>query len=192
MPKNKMHILMNSLAEAARALSEEEVSAVLEGRARLIVYVEDVKRRKSDRHMASASEEREGIGLLEAADNLKGMTTREAGTSYLQVHFKNRMDLVRLARILDIPIRERDPRSKMEERIVDATIGFRLRSDAIQNRTEAEPAQQDRVPGEAPRRYNEPVETSDGASAGEKPMENDRGPTDEKLLRALPGTRDIG
>lgn len=137
MPRNQLHTFLDSLTEAARALNEEEVNAVLEGRARIIVHVENVKRRRRSKHEA-ASEEQEGLDLQEAAASLRGMTTREAGTSYLEAHFKNRTDLLRLARILDLPVRERDPRSRMEEKIVDATIGFRLRSDAIQNRAEGD------------------------------------------------------
>lgn len=138
MPRNQLHILLDFLAEAARALKEEEVEAVLEGRSRIIIHVEEVKRRKRNRHESFTSQEPEGVGLQEAADSLRGMATREAGTGYLQTHFKNRPDLLRLARFLDLPVGERDPRSRMEEKIVDATIGFRLRSDAIQNRAEGD------------------------------------------------------
>jgi hypothetical protein len=44
-----------------------------------------------------------------------------------------KIDLQKLARILDIPIQSRDTLNKIKERIVESTIGFKLRSQAIQN-----------------------------------------------------------
>lgn len=136
MPRNQLNTLLSHLAEAAHALSEKEVTAVLEGRARVVIQVEKVRYSKQSRRNNSGVDDRKSIALQEAADSLRGMATREAGQSFLQTHFKSRSDLLRLARMLDLPVGERDPRNRMEEKIVDATIGFRLRSDAIQNRSD--------------------------------------------------------
>lgn len=132
MSNNKLQVLLDRLATAARSLSEEEVEAVVKGRARILLRIEDPRTSKgvqAKQHVLRVTE------LQDAAFALRRMSSREEGAAYLNANFANRSDLLNLARVLDIPIGSRDPRTRMEEKIIDATIGFRLRSDAIRNRT---------------------------------------------------------
>lgn len=133
MSQNKLHVLLDRLASAARTLTEEEIEAVVSGRARIRIRIESpraaVQSREGERGLDS------GQALQSAANRLRSMASRDEGMEYLKANFLKRPDLLRLARVLDISISSRDPRSRVEERIIDATIGFRLRSEAIQNRT---------------------------------------------------------
>jgi hypothetical protein len=136
MPRNLLRTLLGHLAKAASALSEKEVRAVLDGRARIELHlVEVVKPRAKERVPPARRTEIDTGTLKEAVHRLRQMLTREDGRDYLLTHFGTKEELVLLARSVDVPVRDRDPRSSIEDKVIDATIGFRLRSDAIQNRS---------------------------------------------------------
>ena len=135
MEQNRLQILLDHLAAAARALSEKELEAVVDGRARIHLRVSFLRPRKASRRSDTQDEGNEQV-LREAADYLRRMSARQEGVMYLRSNFQNRAELLKLARRLDIPVGNRDPRNRIEEKIVSATIGFRLRSDAIQNRSD--------------------------------------------------------
>lgn len=128
-----LQILLSRLAAAACSLTDEEVDAVVRGRARIKLSVEMRAHKASARTVVGSDAE---SMIQVASERLRRLSTREAGLDYLRAQFRNRSELFQLARALDIPADNHDPRSKLEERIVEATIGFRLRSDAIQNRSE--------------------------------------------------------
>jgi phosphoenolpyruvate-protein kinase (PTS system EI component) len=138
MAKNYLSSLLHHLAVAARTLTKEEVEAVIKGRASIHIKIKhDEGLQKSNISALSRRREQPERAVKEAVESLRAMTTREAGITYLREKFLNKADLLRLAQALDIPVRPRDVREVMEDRIIDATIGFRLRSNAIQNRSDS-------------------------------------------------------
>jgi hypothetical protein len=66
------------------------------------------------------------------------MTEREKGLTLLRKEYVDRSFLKRLARKIDLPISDRDNIEILAEKIIEATIGYRLRSKAIQNSSDAE------------------------------------------------------
>lgn len=62
---------------------------------------------------------------------LREMKDRDSGESFLRSTGSTRSKLLRLGRELDLPISNKNTVQEMIERIVEATIGFRLRSAAI-------------------------------------------------------------
>ena len=63
---------------------------------------------------------------------LEGLESREAGTALLEQRCPTREHLKWLTRSCDLPVRKDESRERMIENIVEATIGYRLRSKAIQ------------------------------------------------------------
>lgn len=62
---------------------------------------------------------------------LLGKTSREEGIAHLDDLGLSRAGLEKLARALDLPVGRSDRVDRLKERIVEATIGYRLRSGAI-------------------------------------------------------------
>lgn len=64
------------------------------------------------------------------ADMFK-FNSRQEGEEYLRIKCTNKGDYINLAKKLDLPFEKKDSIEKIKDKIVEATIGFRLRSQAI-------------------------------------------------------------
>ena len=58
--------------------------------------------------------------------------SREEGAALLKEKCSTKEELTRLAKYLDLPVQKLDKIDQISERIIEATIGFRIRSAAIQ------------------------------------------------------------
>jgi len=63
--------------------------------------------------------------------SLKSVGTRDAAHKLIEDAALTRSKLTQLARLLDLPARGNDNAARIKEKIVEATIGFRLTSRAI-------------------------------------------------------------
>jgi len=72
--------------------------------------------------------------LEKLKDNLYNMNNREDGLFLLERHSPTRSRLEALAKLLDISVTKRDSVEHIRTKIVDTTIGFRLRSKAIRGK----------------------------------------------------------
>ena len=70
--------------------------------------------------------------MLEKVNNLLNeASTREEGVLVLEENLKGRAELESFAKTIDVPIIKSDKVTNIKEKIVDATVGARLRSGAI-------------------------------------------------------------
>ncbi len=60
--------------------------------------------------------------------------SREEGMEYLAEKCQRKDELELLVRHLDLPVSKKDSIEKLREKVIEATIGYRLRSKAIQSR----------------------------------------------------------
>lgn len=60
------------------------------------------------------------------------LESREIGEIYLSSKCSSKADFIILAKKLDLPFEKKDSIEKIKNKIIEATIGFRLRSQAIQ------------------------------------------------------------
>jgi hypothetical protein len=74
--------------------------------------------------------------LSDTISKLKEMTSREDGLELLNNKYSLRQDYEAIAKQIDIPHTKKDSIDKLKEKIIEGTIGFRLRSQAIQDKTE--------------------------------------------------------
>ncbi len=74
----------------------------------------------------------EPIDVRALAGELVVLSSREAGDSLLREKAPNRTDLETVARFLQLPVQRDDTVEKLRAKIVENTIGSRLRSNAIQ------------------------------------------------------------
>jgi hypothetical protein len=63
------------------------------------------------------------------------MNNRSEGENYLLSKCTNRVDWERITKKLDVPFQRKDNIDKLKNKIIERTIGFRLRSQAIQGET---------------------------------------------------------
>ena len=70
--------------------------------------------------------------VSEISAKLQTLRSRDAGEQLLQVEAQNRRALEALARFLQLPVQRDDTIERLRAKIIENTIGSRLRSEAIQ------------------------------------------------------------
>lgn len=106
--------------------SEETLRDIADGRATLRV-VPKRRRERATEHLSAAD-------LAALKERLGGIQSREEALKVLDEACPTGKQLEQLARSLDLPIQREDTVERLRDKIVEATIGFKLRSDAIQGR----------------------------------------------------------
>jgi hypothetical protein len=104
------------------ALEDEDLEALATGRARLALEYRGTGNRRT------ASRELDIDAIIQ---RLQGQDSREAVTALLEQEGFTRTQLTSIARVLQSPIQKQDSVGRVRERIAEAVVGFRLRSDAI-------------------------------------------------------------
>lgn len=131
-----------AVAETLRTWTEKDLEAFLAGRRALTVRMPSRaaqprgRGRDDDRIMRLADEVRTALSSL---------GTREEGHAYLERLGLSRAELQSLARTLDLPVTKSENMKRLQSRIVESLIGYRLRSDAIRGQGVRETAR-DPVP----------------------------------------------
>jgi len=120
--------LLRDLAKQIQSLDEAHLSDVLSGKARLEVVVRAVERRPQRKSGQKLSEEE----LTKIGDTLRSSGSREEGERVLREKLPSKSDMARLARKLDLPVQKNDSAERLRARLIESTIGFRLRSAAVQ------------------------------------------------------------
>ena len=133
--KEALVALLRDLARQIQSLEAGEVDDVLAGAAKLHVRVENGKRPRKTKPRKPVDDE-----LQQVARDLRELTTREEGEKLLDERASSKDDMVRLARILDLPVQKSDTVQQLRSRLIESTIGFRLRSAAIQGTSAKSPA----------------------------------------------------
>jgi hypothetical protein len=121
--------LLRVIAEFLDTLTPSEMNALANGRA--FLSIEGRKRKKTVRAPRKSLPPKPHE-LDAAIERLSALDSREAGREFLLNHYSTRTDLELLARRADLPVQKRDNIDALRSRIIESTIGYRLRSQAIQ------------------------------------------------------------
>ena len=136
--------LLRQVAKAIDALSPEERLSLLRGDAALRVIAEPIS--KSRNRETKQSDE---VDVSAIRIRLDSCHTREEAAIVLDELALSKSSLLRLSKGLDLPSQRDDSVSKLIDRIIDSTVGFRLRSRAIQGRGESDVEKSARPVGQA-------------------------------------------
>jgi hypothetical protein len=117
--------LLKHLAKAAERLTDDEIAAVVAGRRCLILTTEDA----ASSHLVEAADEQLDFNGLIAS--LKAAGSRDMAQKLIADADLKRSQLVQLAKTLDLPVQKSDNVARLQEKIIETTIGFRLTSNAI-------------------------------------------------------------
>lgn len=121
-------MLLRKLADLVEKLSADEVRDVLRGNWDLRIGEADSGASMSEtgsRGLQLEATFAEVAGILHAAE------TREAGCELLGNRFPTRVVTEEFARFLDLPVYRTDTVGSLREKIVEAEIGSRLRTEAV-------------------------------------------------------------
>jgi hypothetical protein len=116
-------ILVKELCNGINKLKDEDIEKIISGNAyiELKVITKDSKINKIPKIFD------------EIKQKLEGLSSREDGLKFLKNNCKTKNDLIKLAKQIDIPVSSSYKVEQLRERIVEATIGYRIRSAAIQD-----------------------------------------------------------
>ena len=125
--KEAVLTLLRELVRQVQSIDDEQISDVMAGRGRLELRVVRSKRGSSTKRTGLSAHEVHQLG-----ESLRSAQTREEGNALLDESVSSKEDLTRLARHLDAPVQKTDSTDQIRARIIESTIGFRIRSAAIQ------------------------------------------------------------
>jgi hypothetical protein len=117
--------VFSQLSKKIKKLSDDDVNKIANGQMEL-KFIEKTERVSSKTTAPS-------VEIIAIAAELNSMISNDDGMKLLKQHCKRKVDLKILARHLDIPFTTRDTIPKLQEKIIESTIGYRIRAAAIQN-----------------------------------------------------------
>ena len=140
--KQAVLVLLKQLVRQIQSMDDRQFSEVIAGTAKLEVRAVRSKRAfPSTKHHRLSDKELRWLG-----ETLKSFGTREEGNQLLEEWITSKADVARLARQLDVSVQKSDSADQIRARIIESTIGFRIRSAAIQG-----------VAGKASNKRNKPT-----------------------------------
>ena len=118
--------IFSALSKELQKLSEKDFKNISSGESKLEINVIN----KGDRNKNKSKKE---IDFNHVVSQLKFLKTRDEGLQFLEANCKTKKELASLAKLIDIPVQKTDKVQLLKEKIIESTIGFRIRSAAIQN-----------------------------------------------------------
>ena len=114
--------LLKQFTQFISNLSEEDIKDLTDGKKRLCI---ELVEKKQSSHSKSSSTD-----LKDTEEQIIKIESRDQAEELLK-DFK-KADLQRIAKDLDIPIQKNEDVVRLREKIIESTVGFKLRSQAIQ------------------------------------------------------------
>ena len=128
-PKQQVVSVLRDLANQIQAMDDSDFESVLAGESRLEIRPPLKKQEQQRARMRCSEEEFE---RLEEA--LRSTQTRERARELIDRFLHTKADLTRFARVLDIPVPRSTSSEHLKDRLVEGTVGYRLRSAAIRGK----------------------------------------------------------
>lgn len=128
-----LNIIYEKVADYVEALSIDDLKKLADDQYN--IEVRAIKKRSR----IDQNDENLNFSIADTIAKLNNFPTREAAHEFLMNHHAKRKSLAAISKSLDIPVTKKDTIEILVFKIVDFTIGSRLRSDAIQGKTDAHP-----------------------------------------------------
>jgi hypothetical protein len=125
--RSELASILRRLADYIDRHPDEELAPIFEQAARLMPSPSSQKR-----NQVKPLEKLSPDSLQELAAKLRELMSREDGENLLLERITNRQGLESLARFLQLPVQRDDSVERLRAKIIENTIGSRLRSSAIQ------------------------------------------------------------
>jgi hypothetical protein len=127
MPSKRSELanILRRLADYVDKHPDEDLAPIFKQAATLMQSTERVKKSQPQKQLPD---------VQAIATELQTLQTRDAGDALLRERVPNRSGLEAIARFLQLPVQRDDSVDRLRAKIVENTIGSRLRSDAIQGK----------------------------------------------------------
>jgi hypothetical protein len=122
--------LLRRLSEAVSSIPDSEFRDLALGNSRIMLSQRARKHGRTKPIAGMSVDE-----IKKVVSHLQSLSSREDGLALLDERCKTKTNLMKFARVLDLPVDHEDTVEKLRDKIVEATIGFRLRSEAIRGNT---------------------------------------------------------
>lgn len=119
-------IVFRRVTEALDLLSEEELKHLSDPQ--YSVEVKVIRRRTKEDRIALPTD----TVVEDAIKEMTALSSRQDAQALLDARYPSKKALEVIARRLDIPIIKKDKVEELRDKIVEATVGARIRSQAIQ------------------------------------------------------------
>ena len=133
-----LQIFLEKSLELVKDLSEEQSRSLLGGEFKLQV-VFDKKKENSQSSSSKPSNTKvvDNTHLFSTLrDTLLSLEKREDGLKHLRKTLGLKKELLDFCKFLDVPTTRKDKMERLEEKIIESTIGYRIRSKVVQGRTQ--------------------------------------------------------
>lgn len=124
-PQINLEIIFRKISVALAEVSDDDLRRLSDSQ-----YTLDFKiiRQRNNEEKSSVLDE---ISVEAAIHEITSLPNREEARTLLELKFSSKKSLEILARNLDIPITKKDKVEELRDKIVEATVGARMRSQAI-------------------------------------------------------------
>lgn len=117
---------LRRLAAALERMSDEEIARLNEPGTEIEIKV--LRRRSKDEELTPGAR----LDLTDVVAKLTAAASRSDASRFLDDSFGTKKALEQIARHLDVVVSKQDKAETLRDRIIEATVGARLRSEAIQ------------------------------------------------------------
>lgn len=124
--KLKFSGALRRLVDAVERLSEDDISKL--GDESYSIEIRLTRKRNKEDATSPIQE----TDLANIIEKLTGLANREEAQHFLNANFPTRKSVELIARQLDIPISKQDKVETLRDKVIEATVGARVRSQAIQ------------------------------------------------------------
>lgn len=124
--KTTLGVVWRRVTAALEQLSEDELAKLLDDS--YAIEIRLTRKRSKDESYQSAA----GLDIPVIISSLEAFPSREEAQGYLEANFGSRRFLEAIARCLDIPIMKQDKVETLRDKIIEVTVGARIRSQTIQ------------------------------------------------------------
>ena len=122
--------LLSSVTKTVNKLTDEELEKLEDGKFELIINFQKERTSKSEKSSTAIDE----AYIKAINEKLDLARSREEGLEIIESSLKNKNELEVFARHIDVAVMKSDRVDIIKTNIVDATVGARLRSGAIQGK----------------------------------------------------------
>ena len=133
--KQQFVSLLRDFARQIQAMDDTQIEGILAGELRIEVRAPERERAKAREGKARCSDRE--IELLRR--ELQEAGSREQARVLIDRYLRSKADLVHFARVLDISAPQKSSSDDIKTRLVESTVGYRLRSAAIRGNLSAPP-----------------------------------------------------
>jgi predicted nucleic acid-binding Zn-ribbon protein len=120
--------LLSDFADQISSFTDDEIKGLEIGSHELVIKVQ--KSKSSSQSISALTDQQ----ILQITEEIQSVRSREEGLEVLKEHLKTKKELEALARYLDVLVLKQDKVDQIRDKIIEATIGAILRSEAIQGK----------------------------------------------------------